>query len=395
MRLLLIMLAACSPHGEAALDAPDAEVPRIDAPASVPHRAFPQVTFGGGRVLSSMRLVVITAAGDPLATELGQFCSAIVTSKYWSQVTAEYGLGAPRGCTHVVGAAITASTMNDTQMKQYIANSIGATQPDGGTMYVLYLPPSVSFAGGTTCAYSGYHEPYGTLGDGWGVVERCQFDFASMLESLTIVGSHEILEAATDPGDTGGWGQYPTSAQPWTQSAWLPYGAGYPVEVADYCISSRVIENGIAYQRILSNAAAAKGDDPCVPALSVPYYNLTVPQDWYAVAPGATVDIPLTGWSTGSAAMWEISAAAAESSMPPPVVASRVIESPPVTIGSTTYHAMTSGQTATMHVTMGSAAPSGSWRVFWLYSFRVDASGADGIDGDDHDHLWRVGVYVP
>jgi len=33
--------------------------------------------------------------------------------------------------------------------------------------------------------------------------------------------------------------------------------------------------------------------------------------------------------------------------------------------------------------------------VFWLYSYRLDATGADGVGGDDHDHLWRVGVYVP
>jgi len=338
---------------------------------------------------------VITASGDPLAPGLAKFCSSLVTSQYWSRVTTEYGLGAPRSCSHVVGAAMAAGTVNYAQMHQYIASSIGAAQPDGATMYLLILPPGVQFAGANNCSFSGYHGKYGMLGDAWGVVMRCQYDFASMLESLTIVGSHEIVEAATDPDVATGWGQYPTAAQPWTQSAWLPYGGGYAVENADYCISTRVIEDGVAYQRVLSNVAAAAGDDPCVPALAVPYYNVTVPEDWYAVAPGSTVDIPITGWSNAPAEMWQISAAAAESSTPPPAVMSRSIEGQDVTIGDVTYHAMTAGQTSIMHVTMNTTAQSGTWRVFWLYSFRVDSTGADGIAGDDHDHLWRVGVYVP
>ena len=397
MRWLLLLAVACSTSHDAQRDAGDARLADTppDSYALVPHRPFPQLTFGGGHVLSSMRLVVVTATGDPLATKLGEFCSALVVSQWWTTVTSEYGLGTPRGCVHVVGAALASgTTLDDTQMQQYIASSVGANAPDGGTMYLLYLPPGVVFSGGAGCPYGGYHLPYGTLGDGWGVVERCQYDFATMLEALTIVGSHEIVEAATDPDVSTGWGQYPTAANQWTQSAWLPYGGGYPVEAADYCISTRAIESGVAYQRMLSNSASAAGNDPCVPALPVTYYNLTTPQDWYAVAPSATVDIPLIGWSTAPTEMWEISAAVAESSTPPPVVASRAIQAPIVTIGTAQYRTMTTGQTATLRVTMG-AAMSNTWRVFWLYSFRIDSTGADGLAGDDHDHLWRVGVYVP
>jgi hypothetical protein len=368
-----------------------------DAPAVVPHRGFPQVTSHGGHLLSSMRLVVITASGDPLASDLAQYCQTLVTSQWWTRVTSAYGLGTPRGCVSLVGAAMTSpSTVDDTAMKQYIASTVGTTAaPDGGTMYLLLLPPGVGFAGNGNCGYSGYHLPYGTLGDGWGVVMRCQFDFSSLLESLTVVGSHEIVEAATDPDTTSGWGLYPTSAPMWQQSAWIPYGGGYPVEVGDFCIASKTQESGVSFQRVFDNTAAAAGDDPCVPALSVPYYNVTIPQDWYAVGPGQTVDIPITGWSTMPADPWQLTITAAESSMPPPVVQSRTLDAPMVTIGNYTYAQITTGGTATLHVTMASSSPSGSWRTFWLYSYRVDATGADGLGGDDHDHLWRVGVYVP
>jgi hypothetical protein len=397
MRLLLVLACACSSSHPVTPDSPPVFDAPPDAFAEVPHRAFPQVAYGGGKLMTSMRLVVITAAGDPLETELGNYCNSLVASTWWSRVTGEYNLGAPRGCVHLVGAAMTSpSTLADAEMTQYIANTTaGSAAPDGQTMYLLLLPPGVQFAGNGNCGYSGYHLPYGTLGDGWGVVMRCQFDYASILESLTIVGSHEVVEAATDPDTASGWGEYPTAAKQWTQNVWLPYGGGYPVEVGDFCISTRAIENGVAYQRVFSNIAAAAGDDPCVPALSLPYYNLTVPQDWYAVAPGATVDIPITGWSNAPTDLWEFSAAAGEASTTPPPIASRTIDAPLVTIAGTPYHTMVTGQTSIMHVTMGAGAASGQWRAFWLYSYRLDAAGADGVDGGDHDHIWRVGVYVP
>jgi hypothetical protein len=400
--VLLCVLAACSspasvtPDGASGGDVALAP----DAYSVVPHRAFPQVVNGGGHLLTSMRLVIVTAPGDPLAAQLGTFCSKLVTSQWWSTVTSEYALGAPRGCVHLVGGALASpATLDDMQMRQYIASAIDAApsppSPDGQTMYLLYLPPGVQFAGNNNCSFNGYHEPYLGGGDGWGVVMRCQFDFSSMLESLTIVGSHEVLEAATDPDGTTGWGLYPTAAEPWTQSVWLPYSAGYPVEVADFCISTHVEEDGVWYQRSLSNVAAAKGDDPCVPALPVPYYSVTIPHDWYAIAPGQSVDIPITGWSTAPTDRWEVVVTQAEASTPGPPTTRDPLDTPTATVAGVTYHTLTSGETATLHVSMGAGAVSGTWRTFWITSFRLDATGADGVNGDDHDHLMRVGVYVP
>ena len=158
----LVVLAACGSHAATMADGP---TPAIDAPApdafaEVPHRAFPQVTSNGGQLLGSMRLVVVTAPGDPLAGQLAQFCQTLVTSQWWTRVTSAYGVGAARGCVSLVGPAITApATLDDTALTQYIASAVAAAanppMPDGETMYLLYLPPGVQFAGNGTAATAG------------------------------------------------------------------------------------------------------------------------------------------------------------------------------------------------------------------------------------------------
>src|SRR5215470_12560195 len=128
MRYLLVLaLAACQgPHEavDGAADGP-ADAP-VDAPA--PHRGYPQIAYHGGHTMASMRLVVIVAPGDPLASQLFAACDALVAGTWWSAVTAEWGLGAPRGCVHVTGAAIAApATLGDAALTQYIADAIAAS----------------------------------------------------------------------------------------------------------------------------------------------------------------------------------------------------------------------------------------------------------------------------
>ena len=92
MRCLLVLLVACSASHELAPDAAP-----IDASADaglIAHRSFPWVASHGGHTLTSMRLVVVTASGDPLASELDAFCHGLVGSHWWGEVTAEFGLGA-------------------------------------------------------------------------------------------------------------------------------------------------------------------------------------------------------------------------------------------------------------------------------------------------------------
>ncbi len=390
---LSVALAACASPHEARPDAsPDAPAD-VALDAAPIHRGLAPITYQGGHTLASMRLVVIVAPQEPNATQLFAWCDTLVASQWWHTVTAEYGLGAPTGCVHVTGGPMAIpQTLTDAQMQAYVGNAIGSQPPDGETMYLLVLPPQVHFGG--NCSYSGYHESYGTLGDGIGFVERCPSDLATPFEALTVVGSHEVVEAATDPDGTTGWGLRPVPGDPWHGSVWSPYsGEDYLVEVGDFCNSTRTYEGGFSFQRSFSNAAAASGNDACVPADPVPYYNTAVPQDWYPLAAGQQLDIPVTGWVVGDAPPWEMSLFASEhSAMAPPTTAALV--GPVVTV-DIARPAMQAGQTSQLHVTMGPAATSGMWRTWTIYSFRVDANGHDGLNGDDPDHISRVGVYVP
>src|SRR5205823_8701777 len=100
------------------------------------------------------------------------------------------------------------------QMRQYIQSAISGhaeAQPDGHTIYILYLPkgtndvnPTNGRTNDANCSeqYGGYHQPYGQQpGDSWGFARRCpkQGTGLSELQSLTVAGSHEVIESATDP----------------------------------------------------------------------------------------------------------------------------------------------------------------------------------------------------
>src|SRR5574337_7070 len=167
MRSFIVLgLVACSSQHTAAVDARvDSAIDATPDAAVIAHRGLPPITFQGGHVLATMRLVVITAPQEPLATQLFAWCDTLVTSQWWHAVTGEYGLGPPRGCVHLTGGPVAIpQTMTDAQMQTYVTRAIASVPPDGETMYLLVLPPQVAFAG--SCAYSGYHESYGSLGDG-------------------------------------------------------------------------------------------------------------------------------------------------------------------------------------------------------------------------------------
>jgi len=95
----------------------------------------------------------------------------------------------------------------------------------------------------------------------------------SGIDAVTAPISHEIVEAATDPfGPTK-----PAWDTPDAPHAFLPLLVGGP-EVADYCYpfeASYYVASDIghAVARSWSNAAAAAGHDPCVPADATPYFN--------------------------------------------------------------------------------------------------------------------------
>lgn len=357
------------------------------------HRGFPTlVRASTAGELSPMRLVVIVAAGDPLMNDLFAFADAAVTSQWFSSVTKEYGVAAPSGAVHLTGAAFAAGTMplDSTAVANYVQATLTAAtnppNPDGKTLYLVYLPPGVDLANNVMCkgpAPAGYHHKYGTGGDGFAVVQRCQNGFETAMQQLTIVGSHEIAEAATDTGL--GWRVAIPAAgvPPWMSDPWLEYEDSRITENGDLCIDTRVLEGAYYYQRAFSNAAAATGGDPCAPSLPMPYYGATTEKPWYAGSAGTTLQIPIVGWSTAATSDWIVRAKVQSTSVAGAAWTAAA--------GGATLN---NGKTATLTVTIPADAASGAWAAIYLLAERQDAN-KHPLPGDDYAHLQMVGVYVP
>ena len=374
---------------------------RLIAPSAPGSRPpFPLITNRGGHLLSPLRLVVVVAANDDLRDSLFMFADSLVASSWWQQAASAYGVSAIAP-VHVTGATLLGSNLTSSQMQDYISASIAnsaSLAPDGRSLYLLYLPTGVSFAGDSACTApigTGYHSPFGT-NDSWAVVQRCQGGFHSVLEDLTVVGSHEVVEAASDPMGTA-WGLVPPS-DPWTANPWATLDGAWGEENGDFCIGTRYREGAFYYQRFYANAAVNAGGDPCIPRLSIPYYNVSTPQVWYTAS--GTIQIPVTGWATDTVGDWLVNAFVAEHGYtgtgvaPASPTVSLTGATDSLALGSRYIYAINSGRALTLHVSMLSGSP-GAWATIKISSIRYDANGQRPPAGDDYAHYWTVGVYVP
>jgi hypothetical protein len=291
---------------------------------------------------------------------------------------------------HVVGPAFAAGTppLDDSAVSSYVQGALSTAPdpplPDGRTLYLLYPPAGIDLVHHEGCPSAwGYHHAYGKGGDAFAVVQRCQGGYETLLEALTIVGSHEIAEAATDTGP--GWRvAAPAAGTPaWMADPWLGYENGRVTENGDLCVDTRILENGIYYQRTFSNRAALAGGDPCVPPLPIPYYGATTEQAWYSGRPGQTLHIPVVGWSTEPTRDFILRAH----------VQNRSDAS--LAFSATASGAqLNNGVAAPLVVTIPSPAPSGAWAAIYLIAERQDAA-KHPLPGEDYAHLQMVGVYVP
>jgi hypothetical protein len=359
------------------------------------HPAYPAVPNHGAH-LTNFKLVTVVASNDSLIADLFTFSDELIASQWYKTVSKDYSLGTPSASVHVTGAALTSgTTMTSSEMENYISTSINdpsapqQAQPDGNTIYMLYLPDGVDARDqngvNTNCqlGYNGYHQVYGNGGDTLGFSQRCPSPVPgfSKLQTVTITGSHEIMEAATDPDNAHGW-LFGWPPSPPTSSAW----AMSPTqgEIGDLCGGTAIPEGNYTYQRIWSVTAAQTQADPCVPALTSPYYNASAPKDWYSVAPGGSVDIPVSGFSTAYVTDWFL-----DTNVIYPAVSSgftsKVTSAISATVSGQTYYKINNGKTATLTVTAPSS--SGSYAIIAVFSIAGAAS-------QETFHLWPVGVYV-
>ena len=363
-------------------------------PSSIPigSSRFPLLTDEGGRVLSPLRLVVVAAANDDLRDSLFTFGKALATSQWWKDVSAPYRISPTATAVSVVGPAISPGTIPLAEVMAYVQRTAidsAGFAPDGRTVYLVYLPPGVRCSGGSCDKYTAFHVPFGAT-DALAVITRNQPGVPPML-AMTFLGSHEVIEAATDPLFDA-W-RLNSSLQPWNATPWGLDDEGTFSESADLCDGTRYLEGGFFYRRVFSNQAAVLGGDPCVPALPTPYYNVTTDKGWYATVTGE-VDVPITGWSVGSLGDWVavVGAGIHTPSLSAPALSLSCADS--VAIAGHRYCAINNGKRATVHVSLPAGAKSKTFFAVRIYSLLSDANGVTPA-GEDFSHHWIFGVYVP
>ncbi len=247
---------------------------------------FPAIVDNGGPKLTAPKLVTITWAGDPSAATLQDFDAKLGASAYWKATTAEYGIG-PATSTNLVVASAPPSTWDDTEVDAWVktqaqSRSSGWPPPDGQTLYVVYLPASVTLTsmGKDACRqYSGYHTDLHTDPDiAYALIpEGCYRGSGySLLDNATSSAAHEIVEAAADPFTNAspgviGFDRAHLAWEIWTQ---------WQDEIADACeyghdaYYREGADLPYLVARIWSNASAQAGHDPCGPRTPAPYFDV-------------------------------------------------------------------------------------------------------------------------
>jgi hypothetical protein len=277
---------------------------------------LPRVDFRGGPFIRHPRIVTITFAGDDaeLVSRLERFGESITRTSWWRTVSGGF-CAKPNDCIGKGGASravrldetlpaeIHAVELSALLRRHAIAGRFGRL--DAESALLVYLPRGAglkdAFARYCGDGPRAYHRAlrYDENVIAYAVMPRCADEAA-----LTGTASHELLEMATGP-DTSRPG-----------FAFASHGAavGFAAagnEVMDPCglitRDREVFADGFVVRRAWSNAAAALGHDPCVPAASDRPYVALMPErqavrlinrgDSITVKLEAASDRPIEKWA--------------------------------------------------------------------------------------------------
>lgn len=274
-----------------------------------PHPAFPTLQGTTDAVIPHPKLVTITFPGDPNGPKVEAFDEALVTSDWVKNVGADYGVGDGTHIAKVVMPNPLPKPADEPYVLQQIDEQMTAgliPKPDDNTIYMITMPAKTVFDDGQgykMCTdFLGYHwqtdlpNNPGTFT--YAFIQDCEIGF----DELTVTLAHEYIEAATDPGFSGGFFLAVSKTHPWTSQNGM--------ENADLCDSAQYIqEGGFTYQRVWSNSAAKTGlTSPCAPVDpdEVFFDVYAEPQMVPKVGPGLSATFTLTGWSTAPMLDWTI-----------------------------------------------------------------------------------------
>jgi hypothetical protein len=248
---------------------------------------LPVVAHRGGPVVTRPTVATLTFAGDDPArvSRLEAFGRWVGGSAWWRAVTAGYCVGpecirpARPGPTLRLDRRLNA-VVRDVDVERLLEEEASRAPSRLGpdTVLLVYLPRGVRLHDAAHARYCGggpraFHRMLQAGGRSFpfAVVAACGDD-----DEATATASHELLEAVTNP-DPGRPGfRLPPGSH---ALAFAASGA----EPADPCAllnldRHRTREHGFLLQRAWSNAAAARGQDPCVPAVEERPYVALVPR---------------------------------------------------------------------------------------------------------------------
>jgi hypothetical protein len=193
----------------------------------IPNAAFQAIYWN-----SSVANSTSTSLGySSVQNQIGAFITAFADNSNWDNSTTDdftivqqYGSHTPIAASIIrkpdfVDHQNASNRYRDSQIQNYLTNlfNSGKVTPNSSVIYGLYFPAGmqICLSGGCSCtSFCGYHShfSYGGTQIKYAVFpdpncSGCMLSGASKADMLTIVGSHEIREAVTDPGDfnVNGW----------------------------------------------------------------------------------------------------------------------------------------------------------------------------------------------
>jgi hypothetical protein len=247
------------------------------------HPPFPILQKGTGTVMAtpSVQAVFFKDYDQiPGVTAMLQGLPAATLAtgaSYWQSAVGEYGVGALTVLPPITVTDTAPTT--DTDPKSYLSGKMSDPafkNVTANTIIALFYPSTTPLKGScaaTTPGFGGYHDSFNNAGHAqpYAVMTECaKFGpITSALDMVTVAGSHEIIEAVTDPNPAHAtYVNLDSTEFGVSMGAFLQGNA----ENGDLCTINTGFGRGPSsypylLQRGWSNAAAKAGKDPCAPDL--------------------------------------------------------------------------------------------------------------------------------
>jgi hypothetical protein len=259
--------AVHSPHATQPTDAPASQglavYPYSYGSGTLINHGGPQISLAGFYAIYwNSAVASSTINGKTLETTVNAFVNSFSGSPDYT-IIQQYGTANAISpmvawAGELIDAQPTQSMISDSKVQNYLASLFNSTRvgADVNTLYGVYFPSGmrISLQGGVSCSsFCGYHGHFTYTSNGtskdikyavfpYTNCSACSMPGKTVFDIMTIVGSHEIREAVTDPDlnawfDSAGYeaddkcawhNLYRTSAGFMVQPEYSNGGNGYP-----------------------------------------------------------------------------------------------------------------------------------------------------------------------